>query len=142
MQHTTRPGIDGRHPAHPAVIVSAFGVAPVTTLHPLIGAGHVLAFLQAWLVPPMVRELESVMKRALTLADGGKIRLADLSSGVRGALDTGPRFGAPRKYRAGPGPEKLERLLREHGGNISAVAKAITGSHCNGYRFFGLEATP
>jgi ActR/RegA family two-component response regulator len=34
----------------------------------------------------------------------------------------------PRKYRAGPDPEKLERLLREHGGNISAVAKAM-GRH-------------
>jgi pheromone shutdown-related protein TraB len=46
--------------AHPAVVVSALGVAPFTALHPLIGAGHVLAFLQAWLVPPVVRELETV----------------------------------------------------------------------------------
>ena len=46
--------------AHPAVVISALGVAPFTALHPLIGAGHVLAFLQAWLVPPVVRELESV----------------------------------------------------------------------------------
>jgi pheromone shutdown protein TraB len=46
--------------AHPAVVVSAFGVAPFTALHPLLGAGHVLAFLQAWLVPPVVRELETV----------------------------------------------------------------------------------
>jgi pheromone shutdown-related protein TraB len=46
--------------AHPGVVVSAFGVAPFTALHPLLGAGHVLAFLQAWLVPPVVRELESV----------------------------------------------------------------------------------
>jgi len=33
----------------------------------------------------------------------------------------------------------------EYGGtrykSLSAVAKAITGSHCNGYRFFKLEAT-
>ncbi|HEX5066842.1 MAG TPA: TraB/GumN family protein [Myxococcota bacterium] len=46
--------------AHPGVVVSAFGVAPFTALHPLLGAGHVLAFLQAWLVPPVVRELENV----------------------------------------------------------------------------------
>jgi pheromone shutdown-related protein TraB len=46
--------------AHPAVVLSAFGVAPFTAIHPLIGAGHVLAFLQAWLVPPVVRELENV----------------------------------------------------------------------------------
>ena len=24
--------------------------------------------------------------------------------------------------------------------SLSAVAKVITGSHCNGYRFFGLRA--
>lgn len=53
--------------AHPAVVLSAFGVAPFTALHPLIGAGHVLAFLQAWLVPPVVRELESVADDAGTL---------------------------------------------------------------------------
>ncbi len=53
--------------AHPAVVLSAFGVAPVTALHPLIGAGHVLAFLQAWLVPPKVGELESVADDASSL---------------------------------------------------------------------------
>jgi hypothetical protein len=26
--------------------------------------------------------------------------------------------------------------------SLSAVAKAISGSHCNGFRFFGLEAAP
>ena len=44
---------------------------------------------------------------------------------MRGALETGPRFGAPRKYRAGPGRDKLEELLREHKGNIAAVAKVL-----------------
>lgn len=28
----------------------------------------------------------------------------------------------------------------EHYSSLSAVAKAITGTHCNGFRFFGLEA--
>ena len=28
----------------------------------------------------------------------------------------------------------------EHYKSLSAVAKAITGTHCNGFRFFGLEA--
>lgn len=46
--------------AHPVVIVSAFAVAPVTSLIPVIGAGYVLAFLQAYLSPPVVRELEAV----------------------------------------------------------------------------------
>jgi pheromone shutdown protein TraB len=46
--------------AHPVVIGSAFAVAPVTSLIPVIGAGYVLAFLQAWLAPPIVSEFESV----------------------------------------------------------------------------------
>jgi pheromone shutdown protein TraB len=35
-------------------------VAPVTSLIPVIGAGYVLAFLQAYLAPPTVREFEAV----------------------------------------------------------------------------------
>jgi pheromone shutdown-related protein TraB len=46
--------------AHPAVVVSSFAVAPVTSLIPVIGAGYVLAFFQAYLVPPVVREFETV----------------------------------------------------------------------------------
>jgi pheromone shutdown-related protein TraB len=46
--------------AHPITIASAFVVAPITSLTPLIGVGHVLALLQAWLRPPMVSELERV----------------------------------------------------------------------------------
>ena len=46
--------------AHPVVIASAFFVAPVTSLIPVVGAGYVLAFLQAYLQPPLVSELERV----------------------------------------------------------------------------------
>jgi pheromone shutdown-related protein TraB len=46
--------------AHPLVVLSSIGVAPITTLSPVIGAGHVLALFQAYLVPPMVREFERV----------------------------------------------------------------------------------
>jgi pheromone shutdown-related protein TraB len=46
--------------AHPVVMVSAFAVAPVTSLIPVIGAGYVLAFLQAYLQPPLVAEFDSV----------------------------------------------------------------------------------
>ena len=46
--------------AHPLTIVSAFFVAPVTSLTPVIGAGYVLAFIQAWLRPPVVKEFESL----------------------------------------------------------------------------------
>lgn len=46
--------------AHPIVIGSAFAVAPVTSLIPVIGAGYVLAFMQAYLVPPIVSEFDSL----------------------------------------------------------------------------------
>src|SRR5262245_31326088 len=46
--------------AHPLVVLSSFCVAPITTLSPVIGAGHVLALFQAYLKPPMVREFERV----------------------------------------------------------------------------------
>jgi pheromone shutdown-related protein TraB len=46
--------------AHPLTILTAFVAAPFTTLSPLIGAGHVAAFAQAWLRPPRVHELRSV----------------------------------------------------------------------------------
>jgi pheromone shutdown-related protein TraB len=46
--------------AHPITIAAAFFTAPVTTLSPLIGAGHVLALVQAWVQPPLVSEFERV----------------------------------------------------------------------------------
>ncbi len=46
--------------AHPVTIACAFFVAPVTSLTPVIGAGYVLAFLQAYIQPPVVREFESL----------------------------------------------------------------------------------
>ena len=44
--------------AHPITIAAAFFTAPVTTLSPMIGAGHVLALVQAWVQPPVVAEFE------------------------------------------------------------------------------------
>jgi pheromone shutdown-related protein TraB len=46
--------------AHPAVILAAFPTAPFTSLSPVIGAGHVLAFLQAYLRPPLVRDFDTL----------------------------------------------------------------------------------
>jgi len=75
--------------------------------------------------PRNVRELSEVVKLALALADGRPIRVGDLPGGVRAALETGPRIGAARKYRAGPTRVQLERLLRDNRGNVAAVAKAL-----------------
>jgi pheromone shutdown-related protein TraB len=46
--------------AHPITVVTTFVAAPFTALSPLIGVGHVAAFVQAYLRPPLVRELQSV----------------------------------------------------------------------------------
>jgi pheromone shutdown-related protein TraB len=46
---------------HPVTIVSGFLAAPITTLHPAIGAGYVTAFVQAYVRPPFVREFSNVL---------------------------------------------------------------------------------
>jgi len=46
--------------AHPLAIAPAFFVAPVTSLTPVIGAGYVIAAIQAYVRPPLVKELESL----------------------------------------------------------------------------------
>lgn len=46
--------------AHPVTILSAFFAAPFTSLTPVIGAGYVAAFVQAYVKPPVVREFKTV----------------------------------------------------------------------------------
>jgi pheromone shutdown-related protein TraB len=53
--------------AHPVTVAAAFFVAPVTSLTPVIGAGYVLAFLQAWVRPPIVSEFETLGEDVLSL---------------------------------------------------------------------------
>jgi pheromone shutdown-related protein TraB len=47
---------------HPATVLSALLLAPLTALSPLIGIGHVTAFVQSWMRPPFVRELSSALE--------------------------------------------------------------------------------
>jgi len=60
---------------HPLTILSAFLAAPITTLSPLIGAGHVTALVQAMRAPPLVREIEGVGQDILTVRGWWKNRL-------------------------------------------------------------------
>jgi pheromone shutdown protein TraB len=46
--------------SHPLTVITAFVAAPLTSLTPVIGAGYVTAFVQAYLRPPSVRELQNV----------------------------------------------------------------------------------
>jgi len=45
---------------HPLTILTAFVAAPITSLSPLIGAGYVAAFVQAYFRPPVVKEFKTV----------------------------------------------------------------------------------
>ncbi len=53
--------------AHPITIITSFLAAPITSLTPVIGAGYVAAFVQAYFQPPVVKELQSVSEDALKL---------------------------------------------------------------------------
>jgi len=46
--------------AHPLTILTAFLAAPITSLTPVIGAGYVTAFVQAYVRPPLVRDFQSL----------------------------------------------------------------------------------
>ena len=50
--------------AHPLTILTAFLAAPVTSLSPLIGAGYVAAFVQAYFQPPLVKDFQHVAESA------------------------------------------------------------------------------
>ena len=45
---------------HPITIVSAIVAAPITTLHPAIGAGMVTGLIEAWVRKPTVEDCENV----------------------------------------------------------------------------------
>jgi pheromone shutdown-related protein TraB len=45
---------------HPLTVVAAFVSAPITTLSPVLGAGYVTAFVQAFVRPPRVGEFQTV----------------------------------------------------------------------------------
>jgi pheromone shutdown-related protein TraB len=46
---------------HPVTIASAFAAAPITTLHPAVGAGMVTGAVQAWVGKPRVHDLEHLL---------------------------------------------------------------------------------
>ena len=99
---------------------------------------------------------ERARRRAEELADETDVRVTpprQFNVGTQGfqkpiAASTDHRLPAPgtaivRKYKG----QTLRVLVHQDGleyegtryKSLSAVAKAITGSHCNGYRFFRLE---
>jgi transcriptional regulator of acetoin/glycerol metabolism len=71
-------------------------------------------FLYAW--PHNIRELEQALRAAAALASGLRITPAHLPEAVRGR----PTTEGDQRAR-----DELIRLLAEHSGNISAVARAM-----------------
>jgi len=61
--------------AHPLTIVAAFLAAPFTSLTPVIGAGYVAAFVQAWVQPPRVHEFQTVGEDIATVGHWWRSRL-------------------------------------------------------------------
>ncbi len=60
---------------HPVTVLAAFFSAPFTSLTPVIGAGYVCAFVQAFLRPPTVGEFQSVGDDIASLRMWWKSRL-------------------------------------------------------------------
>ena len=64
--------------AHPFTIFSAFVGAPITTLLPILGVGHVTAFVQVMSQPPLVIEFETVLQDMATFCGWWRNRLLRL----------------------------------------------------------------
>jgi pheromone shutdown-related protein TraB len=60
---------------HPATVLSALLLAPLTALSPVIGIGHVTALVQSWMRPPFVRELSSALEDIATASGMWRNRL-------------------------------------------------------------------
>jgi pSer/pThr/pTyr-binding forkhead associated (FHA) protein len=77
-------------------------------------------FQYAW--PYNVRELEQVLRAAVALTDTGELRLEHLSEAIRTYVPPGLLAMRPedRVLR-----ERVVELLREHHGNVRAVARAM-----------------
>lgn len=61
--------------AHPLTILSALVSAPITTLIPVLGVGHVTAFVQIMVKPPVVLEFERALDDMATFSGWWKNRL-------------------------------------------------------------------
>jgi pheromone shutdown-related protein TraB len=64
--------------AHPLTILAAFVGAPITSLTPVIGAGYVCVFVQALLVPPVVKEFQTLGEDVVRVGRWWKSKLLRL----------------------------------------------------------------
>jgi len=78
---------------HPLTVLVSFLAAPFTSLTPLIGAGYVASFVQLMLVPPKVKEFQTVSVDVMKAKNWWKNRLLRillvfLLSGIGSAIGT------------------------------------------------------
>ena len=64
--------------AHPFTILGAFVGAPITTLLPVLGVGHLTAFIQVMAQPPLVIEFETVLQDMASVRGWWRNRLLRL----------------------------------------------------------------
>jgi DNA-binding NtrC family response regulator len=107
--------------------------------------------------PYNVRELASAVKRAVSVSEGGALDAMDLPEAVTASMndygaalvEEAPRPSVPPSSRDAsrprfqrPSPAELEALLREHGGNVAAVARVLGKDRAQIHRWmqmFGID---
>jgi DNA-binding NtrC family response regulator len=109
--------------------------------------------------PYNVRELASAVKRALSVSEGGPLDAFDLPDTVTASMnDYGAPLAVEEPRPSGapppssrdaskprwkrPSPGELEALLREHGGNVAAVARVLGKDRAQIHRWmqmFGID---
>ena len=85
--------------------------------------------------PGNVRELEHIVQRALALAQGRPIQLADLPESVAAALSQDPH--AAQRSVGGPGPSRAgddSRVARQPPGDLTEVAHELQVSRTTLWR--------
>lgn len=96
-------------------------------------------FRYAW--PFNVRELAQALAAAVAIAEGDEIQLEHLPKELR-VEAANPERPKPAPRSRPPGAEELLALLREHAGNVSAVARAMYTSRSHVRRLaerFGID---
>jgi pheromone shutdown-related protein TraB len=83
---------------HPLTILAAFVAAPITSLNPTIGAGFVTGLVQAFIVPPQVKDMEHVTEDIASIPGWWRNRLTRvllvfLLSSLGSAVGTFVAFG-------------------------------------------------
>jgi transcriptional regulator of acetoin/glycerol metabolism len=95
-------------------------VAPAPECITLHRAAARALFRYAW--PLNIRELEQALRTAVALTDTGEIRLEHLSEAIRTYVSLSLAALRPEERVL---RERMIELLREHGGNVSAVGRAM-----------------